>query len=397
MLYCATICSTLLGLLASIVNTRFLQPSDYGDVRYVQNIIYFLGSILLFGYFWSGSRLLALSKNEQKSRQIRGAMILILIFCFILMEIAVFVCFLIHLNTPYLANLFLLSMLVCAYPLISSYIETTAQGDNHIGKLSAARILPYAFYIPIAYLLYSSTGATSSKMILLQWGIYSTVFVLIVILTRPSFKNIKSNFNKLNIENKKYGLQLYFGSLAMIATNYLAGISLGAFNDDNINVGFYTLSLTITTPLSLLPGIIGTTYFKEFATLDKIPTKVFKATVVITGLSCLLFILLIQPVVTFFYSETYSKVGIYSCVMSVGFSVHGIGDMINRYLGSHGQGISIRNSSFICGAFRIVGFSLLVYLWDINGALLTNILSSFAYCLVLIYYYRKYVNTGRTS
>ena len=74
-----------------------------------------------------------------------------------------------------------------------------------------------------------------------------------------------------------------------------------------------------------------------------------------------------------------------------GFSVHGIGDMINRFLGSHGEGISIRNSSYACGICKIIGFVFLVWAWDINGALITNILSSFVYCATLIYYYVKYI------
>ena len=54
-LYASTLSGVLLGVVASIINTRFLSPADYGDVRYVQNIINFIASLLLFGYFLSGS------------------------------------------------------------------------------------------------------------------------------------------------------------------------------------------------------------------------------------------------------------------------------------------------------------------------------------------------------
>lgn len=78
LLYGSSIIGVALGILNSVVNTRALTPSEYGDYRYVQNIIDFITSLLLFGYFTSGSRLLALSKNEEQSRNIRGAM------CFVL-------------------------------------------------------------------------------------------------------------------------------------------------------------------------------------------------------------------------------------------------------------------------------------------------------------------------
>lgn len=41
LLYSSTIIGVFLGVLVSILNTRYLDPSSYGDVRYVNNIIAF--------------------------------------------------------------------------------------------------------------------------------------------------------------------------------------------------------------------------------------------------------------------------------------------------------------------------------------------------------------------
>ena len=89
----------------------------------------------------------------------------------------------------------------------------------------------------------------------------------------------------------------------MVASNYLAGITLGVFNEDNTEVGFYTLALTVTTPLSTLPAIIGTTYFKQLATQPRIPSKVLKNSILLTVGTCILFILLIKPLIAFLNSE----------------------------------------------------------------------------------------------
>ena len=43
-LYVSTLLGVLLGVLSSIVNTNALDPIDYGDVRYIQNIINFIAS-----------------------------------------------------------------------------------------------------------------------------------------------------------------------------------------------------------------------------------------------------------------------------------------------------------------------------------------------------------------
>jgi O-antigen/teichoic acid export membrane protein len=147
----------------------------------------------------------------------------------------------------------------------------------------------------------------------------------------------------------------------------------------------------LTTPLSYLPGIVGTSYFKQFANQDRIPLKVIKYTLLLTLISCVVFVLLIRPVVDFLYRESYYIVGTYASWLAIGFCIHGLGDMLNRFLGSHGQGVAIRNASFSCGIIKIFGYIVLVYFFDINGALITNIVSSIIYCLVLVHYYRRFV------
>lgn len=171
----------------------------------------------------------------------------------------------------------------------------------------------------------------------------------------PRFKRLSPIFRTLNKENKSYGLQLYYGSLAMVATNYIAGITLSLFGTDNTTVGFFTLALTITTPLQMLPAIIGTAYFKQFATQPRIPHKVFQNTILLASATCILFILLIKPLVSFLYSEPYSIVSTYASWMAVGFSIHGVGDMINRYLGSHGQGKSHPQQQLLLRSDKNIG------------------------------------------
>jgi len=250
-LYASTLLGVLLGVVASIINTRFLSTADYGDVRYVQNIINFIASILLFGYFLSGSRLLALSKDEQYSRRIRGILVIILGIASSLLVVGLIFCYFIHLNyNSEIAFLFIISLPVCFYPLFMNYIGTVAQGDNHIMRLSISRFIPMLFYIPIAFFVYNQWGATSRLMILLQWGCYSLIFLIIILSTHPRFNNLRPILSELNKENKQYGFQLYIGSLVMVATNYLAGITIGIFNQDNSEVGFYTLAMTVTSPLA---------------------------------------------------------------------------------------------------------------------------------------------------
>lgn len=392
LLYITTLVGVFLGVISSIVNTHYVAPSVYGDVRYVQNIINFISSLLLLGYFQSGSRLLALARDNEESRQIKGCMVIILIITSLILMISCLVCGFIHDCRSGMGYLFGISVPVCISPLLLNYVNTTAQGDNQISRISIARLVPSLIYVPVAFLLYKFTGATSTKMILLQWGVSSIILIGVIGSTRPKFQGIGRVWKKLLNENKEYGLQLYVGSLVMVATNYLAGISLGAFNADNSEVGFYTLALTVTTPLQSLPSIIGTTYFKQFAKQDRIPKRVMKATIALTVSSCLLFALCIKPLVYSLYSERYAQVGTYAIILAVGFSMHGFGDMLNRYLGSHGKGRYIRNASVANGVFKVIGYTFLVYFFNTMGALITTVICDAIYLICLLYYYRLFTS-----
>jgi len=390
MLYCATFLGSILNFVASKVNTDYLSTEDYGNVRYVLNIIQLISWLVLFGWFMSGGRLLALSNEPRRSSRIRGALIIYLGVAAVLLMLGTLVTGLFHFGRPEVRFLFICSLPVCVYPLLTNYMNTTAQGDNHIGRLALARALPVLCYIPCAILLFGRFGADSRSVLWLHWGVCSLVLILIIISTRPSFNDLKPVFEDIRHENREYGIKLYWGSVVMVATNYIAGVTLGLFNDDNVKVGFYALALSFAQPLSYLPGIVGTAYFKRFVNEKQIPRKVFVVTVLLSILSCLGFIVLIRPVMSL-YNPSYGVVAKYASLLAVGFSIHGVGDMINRYLGSHGQGNSIRNSSFACGIVKFLGSIILVWLWDVNGALVTMILSSVIYTLSLSVEYHSYI------
>lgn len=389
LLYGSTVIGVFLGVLVSILNTRNLCPSDYGDVRYINNIIGLLSGLFLFGYFVSGCRLLAVAKSREEGMQIKGVMLVILLGTVFLMMLSMALCGCYYhfvLQKPY-AYLFFIAIPFCGSTILLNYINTSSQGDNSIGLIAKARLLPGLLYVLCGYLVYHYWGATSSRMILLQNGVYFIILLILIILNRPSFKNLKNSWRKLHVENKSYGLQVYYGSLGNVSVQYIAGIVLGLVALDNTNVGFYTLALTVTMPLTMLPNVIGTTKFKDFASQNKINVKLIKYTVLLTGGTFFCFIMLIYPVVDFLYDESYRKVALYACFLALGSSFHGLGDMFNRFLGAHSQGKSLRNGAWISGIVSILGFTIGIYFFGIVAAIVTRILGSLAYFVLMVYYY----------
>ncbi len=394
LLYGSSVLGLFIGVLNSVLNTRSLEPVLYGDVRYVQNIIAFVSSLLLVGFFTSGSRLLALSKSEEYSRKIRGAMCVILAITVLIVMLTMTCLFFINdaQGKENLSILYLIAIPFCGKVLMLNYVNTTSQGDNHIGRISIARLLPSALYLIIAYFVYKYYGATPGKMLFLFNGSAFLVLFFVIASTKPSFKDIKTSFKLLNEENKTYGFNVYLGSLVAVSTGYISGITLGHFCENNANVGFYTLAMTLANPLTMLPSIIGTTYFKRFATQNRIERKVLLGSLGITALSCLIFVVFIKYVVMFLYNESYYSVSTYASWLAIGYSVHGLGDMFNRFLGAHGKGKQLRNGAFACGIVQIIGSIVLVYFFRIEGAVITRMTASLVYISMMVYYYKKFIS-----
>lgn len=397
LLYSCTIIGIFLGVLVSIVNTRFLEPSSYGDVRYVNNIIAFFSGIFLFGYFVSGSRLLALARDKDEANKIKGGLVFILGITIILMIVVMLISGFIHdycLHKKFY-YLFYLVVPVCGSTLLLNYINTSSQGDNSITTIAFARLLPQFIYLIIAFLVYKYSGASAEKMLLLQNGIALIILLFLIFKNSPNFSSLKQTLYKLKDENKQYGLQVYYGSLANVSIQYIAGVSLGVFGNDNTNVGYYTLALTVTSPLMMLPNVIGTTYFKQFAHQSFIPRKLLLGTYLMSIASLCAFIILIYPIVDILYNDSYANVAFYASVMAIGFTLHGLGDVYNRFLGAHGKGTYLRNAAWISGFISLVGYTIGIYFYGITAAIITRILSSSIYYFSLLFYYRKFRGMNR--
>ena len=393
LLYSCTIIGVFIGVLVSILNTSNLCPSEYGDVRYINNIIALISGLFLFGYFVSGCRLLAVSKTREEAREIKGIMLVILfgtVLLMMLVMVGLGVFYNVVLEKPY-ANLFFVAIPFCGSTILLNYINTSSQGDNSIGMIAKARLIPGVAYLIIGFLIYYYYGASSTKMILLQNGTYFIVLLILIILNRPSFKNLKVSWKKLNKENRGYGLQVYYGSLCGVTIQYIAGITLGLVAPDNTDVGFYTLALTVTMPLTMLPNVIGTTKFKDFAHQNKISNKLVKYTILLTTITYFGFIILIYPVVDFLYNDSYNIVALYACFLALGNSFHGLGDMFNRFLGAHSQGRQLRNGAWLSGLVLLIGFTIGIYYGGIWAAIVTKICGSLTYLAAMIYYYLKFI------
>ena len=137
-LFSVNIISLPIGFLTSIIITKFLGATAYGDYKFIDSIFRMAIILCNFGFFYAGSRALLLEKNRHRSREYYAT---ILIITFILSTIMCVGLFIYAMVDPNISSKGLISPFLCVLPfgviyMINHSFETLLQADNQIGLLS---------------------------------------------------------------------------------------------------------------------------------------------------------------------------------------------------------------------------------------------------------------------
>lgn len=397
-LYLVNIIGIPLGIVTSMILTNYLGPKLFGDYSYLNGIFTFAMVIFNFGIIQAANRALVLNSSEEKVREIYGSSFILLVLLFLIMSVCliIFGYFDSNIGNKGLFKVFLYMIPFGWIYLLTGYFETLFQADNRMKALVFIRFYPKIGFFLSSLLIYFVFSNIDISKLLIVYVFYNLTFLVVYVLAlwriRPSFKNLKYNFMSLWEHTKNYGFDVYIGSLFAVGVANLATLVISNYDPLNSNegVGFFNLALTFTAPLALIPNIIATTHYKEFAGLQKIPLKLFKTTIVLTLGSLVILWIFIGPFINIFYGEQYRSAIELTLIISLGIAAHGMADFFNRYLGAHGKGKMLRNSSFLIGISLLVTNFLFIPIWHEKGAVFARLLSGIIYLINMIYLYKKY-------
>ncbi len=382
----------VLGMGTSVVNTRILGAERFGDYKFIQSIFDFLMVFFSVGIFHTGGRLIAYQKYEKDKPQIIGTLYIItgiISFAFIVATLVVSYVQEDIFDNRLGATIRLCLPLLFVFPFKVGMIKFL-EGDNKIYSLSAFDITPKALYL-VVFLGIGYFATVSVEVALIVYLVTNAIaIVAIAPVLKPKFTRIKAYTKTILKENKHHGYHIYIGTLVSNGSMQFGTFAISYFLD-NTNVGFFNLANTIAVPLSMVPQAVGTAFFKEFANLNKIPNKVFYATLGVSVGAFLLFVGLIKFVVVLLYSEEFLPVVNLVYIISFAYLIQGFFLVINRFLSAHGIGKDLRNASFARGFINIVGFLLLTKFYGTTGASFTLLLANIAYFSYLWVKYRQFV------
>ncbi|MCP5101842.1 MAG: oligosaccharide flippase family protein [bacterium] len=389
-LYSTMLIGLVIGVGTSVINTRLLGPQLYGDFKFLVHLFQFAVMFLTLGFFYSGSRLLAQEKNRDNVPRLKGTMLayaaavsavmIVGFFIFSFFEDQIYnnqLGEIIRLFSPFL---FIFPFMLC--------LEGIFTGANEIYKLSVFRLFPKLFYLVTALAIHWLFGFSLKTALLLNLSGFALIIAVMVILLKPDFSKVKESWPMLRKENKSYGFQVYISHLATTATARAAALSI-AFFIDSTNVGYYALAVTVTQPLSMMPRVVGTAFFKDFANRDSIPLKATVMTIVLSLAALAVFLLLIRQLFFVIYPEGFAPALDIVYVFAGASIIHGFGDYVNRFLGAHGRGKDMRNGAFVVAGSNILGYTLLVKVLLLWGAVITRTAAACLYLGAMVYFYRK--------
>ncbi len=398
-LYSVNVIGIPLSIVTSVVMTKFLGPSGFGDYKFFFSLINLVIILITFGFIQAGNRALVLNHSREEAREYYGAELVILLFMYFLMALILMIyAFVDHnIKSKGLDQLLLYLIPFSWVFLLIQYFETLFQADNKISLLAKSRIFPqivlFITAVFIYYVLFKFEGDKLKLVFTISLSLQIAVFLYIIYKVNPSFCNLRLRLSEIVSYNKSYGFNVYIGSVLSLGFNELTGVLISYFGADNAGVGYYALALTITMPLSFIPNVIATTHYKDFSTRLRIPKRLFLVTVFLSSFTIIMLWILVGPFIHYFYGHNFDTVINLTLVASIGVIFHGFGDFLNRFLGSHGQGKALRNSAIIVGFSLMTLNVILIPFYGEKGAAVTRALSGIIYVSCMFWFYKRLVNT----
>lgn len=394
-----------LAFVTNIVITRYMGAKDYGDYLYVQKVFDFAYIVLGFGVLQSINRavLVAKDKGEQSIREYYGSGFLCLLVVYAIICVALYAFTFI---SPNIREKGLFDIMLCVIPFslihfTMTFYEQVLPSSNRIKDLIIQRYVPRICLFVFALVLYLvvrkvDLGVSPVFVVwTIFWGTQALVYLYVFVRIKPSFKNVKSNVKDILRIDKEFGLQVYFGNLFSTAFTALMPIFLSFFGEDNAGVGFYSLSLMLSQPLSFIPVVVAISHYQKFADYKFIPKKLMMTTFLISIAAMLFLWIIVAPFINIFYTPEFSPVIYLTFISSIGTLLYGISDFFSRYLMAQGKGKPLRNSSFIVG-FTTLALSVALIPWiHETGAAITHVGAGLIYFFIILYYYRQCVNENK--
>jgi len=260
---------------------------------------------------------------------------------------------------------------------------------NKIERLSLFSVIPSAVYLLGALMLLKIIQIEPFHFILLS--IFSTIVSVLVVMHsfHPLFNNIRENLKEIWKKNKEYGFHLYLGQIADQSTYQLDRIFITYFVNTT-QLGFYSLAMTITTPMVGLSQALSMSLFKGFVDMKRLPKKVIYYNFLWLAACVVGLTMFGKFIVVLLFTKKFLPTVPLILPLALASFFQGMYHPYNMFLGAKGRK-EIGYSPIITAPINIFGNLIFIPIYGAMGAAVVSLISKMAESIILYYYYRRYI------
>ena len=386
-----TLLLIIVGFASKSLQTKGLNPEDFGNYTFIISYISFCVLFFQFGYIPSIK--LALAENEDPilSKKILGTgfivtTILGLLFSFFIFLSSFFIDGIF--NTHVSEILFICSPLFFSF-LFVQFFNAAAIG---LGKPSFGvlfELISRSIFTLILFWFFIQKELEIMTIVFFSALSHIATIISFLFILKPEFRGLTDSWNTLKRTHRKFGKDYFLGSVMNQSTFKIDDLMIAAWVNP-IQLGFYALARLLTSPIGLASTAINNAMFRSYSKLDRIPQNVFVITALISLSGVVIINLIGSIIIDYIFGPEYLEAGNYILLFSLAFFFMAMYQPFN-FLTAKGKGKVVRNTALVESGINILGNFILIPIIGLLGALITTLLARAVHFFMKWYYYCHYL------
>lgn len=393
MLTASNIAGLGIVFLTNIILAKLLSPDGYGLYSLSVAIITFVALLGDFGYFPSCAVLISKSKGrDEKKLLISSFLILVLISI-----LSVLFVFLLSIPTEYFFGeevSLILKYVSVATPgfIFPIYMDMILKGMNKIEHLaiynfSSKLILMAVFFV--LYLLEQLNVVTFIYALALS-AVFSAIAILfsLGLKMNVSFEYLKSTLSNIFEKKRSYGMSVFISRLIDTVTFNFDRVLIGYFVAPK-SVGFYSMSNSISSPISIFSVALSGSKFKEFSKGSLISRKLSLTNLSVSFALLIMANILGFIVVQFFLGAEYHDMKLMILLLSLAVFFQSLYSPYNSWLVANGCVREIKFKTRLTCVANIILMVTLIPAYGAVGAAIASLVSMLLSLITYFYFYNS--------
>ncbi|MBE0645456.1 MAG: oligosaccharide flippase family protein [Bacteroidetes bacterium] len=389
--FSALLLNAVLGIVVYIMLVRSMDTVSFGTYSFVIAVFLFTGMFFDFGLAPAGMRLMALQQSDRDASRRIGALLLLsagigVVFAVVMAGASFAVDAIWQKNVG--GILLAASPFALVYPL-QEMVLSISQGSNRMKFMSVFLVLPRVLLIAILAAMILSGGLDARMAVIATLATLGVAIGIAAGYLRPVFSDLGEEFRFIVREVKEFGAQVYLGRVVDGMTTGLDKILLAKFHG-MAPVGFYSIAMTMSTPISMFSKAVSQSAYKRFVSDEGIARRLLLINLTWCTMGAALLLAACQLLIPLFFGARYAESLTVLPWLMAGFALAGLNHPYHAFLAARRQGRSIRIMSIASSAVNIVLNLTLIPLLAMTGAAIAFIATYAVNILMNLHFYRTF-------